>query len=187
MGLGDGIGAVVGGQSPSPDVSGGCGREPATRLQGHACRLTASAFPPNGSATPAPGSRGRGPKGISFPGRYQECIDNVVEVIRAIAAFEPVHINVPNIDYEDIVRARLAYRKLPMRRIRFHHIRTNECWTRDHGPAFVLRTRRGRTDAAIVDWGYNAWGGKYPPFDADDAVPSAVGASWACRYFIPAS
>ena len=25
------------------------------------------------------------PEGISFPGRYQECIDNVVEVIRAIA------------------------------------------------------------------------------------------------------
>ena len=29
--------------------------------------------------------------------------------------------------------------------VRFHHIRTNECWCRDHGPAFVLRTRRGRT------------------------------------------
>ena len=71
------------------------------------------------------------PEGISFPGRYQECIDNVVEVIRAIAGFEPVHLNVPNIDYELIVRARLAYRKTPMRRIRFHYIRTNECWTRD--------------------------------------------------------
>ena len=79
------------------------------------------------------------PEGISFPGRYQECIDNIVEVIRAIVAFEPVHLNVPNIDYEEIVRARLAVRKVFTRRIRFHHIRTNECWTRDHGPAFVLR------------------------------------------------
>ena len=26
----------------------------------------------------------------------------------------------------------------------------------------------------MVDWGYNAWGGKYPPFDADDAVPTRV-------------
>jgi agmatine deiminase len=27
---------------------------------------------------------------------------------------------------------------------------------------------------AIVDWGFNAWGGKYPPYDADDAVPTRV-------------
>ncbi|MBA3270107.1 MAG: agmatine deiminase family protein [Acidobacteria bacterium] len=125
------------------------------------------------------------PEGISFPGRYQDAIDNIVEVIRTIAQFEAVYLNVPNIDYEDIVRARLAYRKVPTRRIRFHHIRTNECWTRDHGPAFVLRTRRGKTEAAIVDWGYNAWGGKYPPFDADDAVPTRAAQALALPVFYP--
>src|SRR5688572_12417702 len=125
------------------------------------------------------------PEGISFPGRYQESIDNIVDVIRAITQFEPVHINVPNIDYELIVRARLAFRKVPARRIRFHHIRTNECWTRDHGPAFVLRARRGKTDAAIVDWGYNAWGGKYPPYDADDAVPTKIARELGLPVFYP--
>jgi len=125
------------------------------------------------------------PEGISFPGRYQECIDNIVEVIRAITQFEPVNLNVPNIDYEDIVRARLMYRKMPMRRVRFHHIRTNECWTRDHGPAFVVRKRRGRSEGAIVDWGYNAWGGKYPPYDADDAVPTRVAETLKLSVFYP--
>jgi agmatine deiminase len=125
------------------------------------------------------------PEGISFPGRYQECIDNIVEVIRVISQFEPVHLNVPNIDYEEIVRARLAYRNVPMRRVRFHHIRTNECWTRDHGPAFVVRTRRGKTESAIVDWGYNAWGGKYPPYDADDAVPTRVAEALGLPLFYP--
>jgi agmatine deiminase len=125
------------------------------------------------------------PEGISFPGRYQECIDNIVEVIRVIAEFEPVRLNVANVDYEEIVRARLAYRKVSMRRIKFHHIRTNECWTRDHGPAFVLRSRRGRTDAAVVDWGYNAWGGKYPPYDADDAVPTRVAEALKLPVFYP--
>jgi agmatine deiminase len=125
------------------------------------------------------------PEGISFPGRYQECIDNIVEVIRVITAFEPVHLNVPNVDYEEIVRARLAYRKVPTRRVRFHHIRTNECWTRDHGPAFVVRTRRGKTEAAIVDWGYNAWGGKYPPYDADDALPTRVAETLKLPVFYP--
>ena len=125
------------------------------------------------------------PEGISFPGRYQEAIDNIVEVIRAIVQFEPVHLNVPNIDYELIVRARLAVRKVPTRRIHVHHIRTNECWTRDHGPAFVVRTRRGNTEAAIVDWGYNAWGGKYPPYDADDAVPTRVAEELGLPVFYP--
>jgi agmatine deiminase len=27
----------------------------------------------------------------------------------------------------------------------------------------------------IVDWGYNAWGGKYPPFDLDDNIPTLIG------------
>jgi agmatine deiminase len=125
------------------------------------------------------------PEGISFPGRYQECVDNVVEVIRAISHCEPVHLNVPNIDYEEIVRARLAVRTVATRRIRFHHLRTNECWTRDHGPAFVVRHRRGRRSLAIVDWGYNAWGGKYPPFDADDAVPTRIGEALGLRVFHP--
>jgi agmatine deiminase len=146
----------------------------------------------HGFSFPAEWERHRGtwiswprPEGISFPDRYQECIDNVVEVIRAISEFEAVHLNVPNRDYEEIVRARLAYRKLSPRRIRFHHIRTNECWTRDHGPAFVLRTRRGTTQAAIVDWGYNAWGGKYPPYDDDDAVPSRIAEALGLPVFSP--
>jgi agmatine deiminase len=125
------------------------------------------------------------PEGISFPDRYQECIDNIVEVIRTIAHYETVHINVPNSDYEEIVRSRLHYRRLFSRRVRFHHIRTNECWTRDHGPAFVVRRRRGAAQMAIVDWGYNAWGGKYPPYDADDAVPTRVGEELGLPVFHP--
>jgi agmatine deiminase len=125
------------------------------------------------------------PEGISFPGRYQECIDNIVEVIRTITRFETVHLNVPNVDYEEIVRARLHVRRLFSRRVRVHHIPTNECWTRDHGPAFVIRERRGRREAAIVDWRYNAWGGKYPPFDKDDEVPTHIGAMLGLPVFYP--
>jgi agmatine deiminase len=161
-------------------------------MAGHRARQLAGTPAEHGFSFPAEWHRHSGtwiswprPEGISFPDRYQECIDNVVEVIRAISRFEVVHLNVPNRDYEEIVRARLAYRKLNPRRLRFHHIRSNECWTRDHGPAFVLRQRRGRTQAAIVDWGYNAWGGKYPPFDADDAVPTRIGAELGLPVFSP--
>jgi agmatine deiminase len=125
------------------------------------------------------------PEGISFPDRYHLAIRDVVRIARTIARFEYVHLNIPNGNYRRIVRRTLAAAGVPLRRIRFYEIPTNECWTRDHGPAFVLRKRRGGTQAAIVDWGYNAWGSKYPPFDADDAVPARVAKELGLRVFAP--
>ena len=37
----------------------------------------------------------------------------------------------------------------------------------------------------IVDWGYNAWGGKYPPFDLDDVIPTRIGAELKLSVFNP--
>ncbi|MEQ1729896.1 MAG: agmatine deiminase family protein, partial [Vicinamibacterales bacterium] len=121
------------------------------------------------------------PEGISFPGFYHRSIRDVVRVVKAITEFEPVHLNVPNENYVRIVRDTLREGGVPLARVVLHQIRTNECWTRDHGPAFVQRTRRGTTETAIVDWGFNAWGGKYPPWDADDEVPTKV----ACELSLP--
>jgi agmatine deiminase len=42
-------------------------------------------------------------------------------------------------------------------------------------PAYAGRSpTRAERELAIVDWAYNAWGGKYPPYDLDDAVPELV-------------
>lgn len=125
------------------------------------------------------------PEGISFPDRYHQCIEDVIGVIAAITRFEPVYLNIANGNYRRIVGGMLRARKIPMRRLVFHEIATNECWTRDHGPAFVVRTRRGRTEGAVVDWSYNAWGGKYPPFDADDEVPTRVAEALGLPVFEP--
>jgi agmatine deiminase len=142
-------------------------------------------FPPEWSRHSATWISWPRPEGISFPGRYHECIENVARVIASIARYEPVHLNVPNDNYQRLVGDFLRARRVPRGRIRFHQIPTNECWTRDHGPAFVVRRHRGRTQGAIVDWGYNAWGGKYPPFDADDAVPTRVGEQLGLPVFSP--
>ncbi len=123
------------------------------------------------------------PEGISFPGFYHRSIADVARVVDAISTFEPVSINVPNANYERIVRAQLRAAGTRLSKVRFLHIPTNECWARDHGPAFVQRTRRGVVETAIVDWGFNAWGGKYPPWDADDAVPTRVGAALGLPVF----
>jgi agmatine deiminase len=62
-----------------------------------------------------------------------------------------------------------------------HRIPTDEPWCRDHGPTFVVRD----AELAVVDWRYNAWGGKYPPYDHDDAVPARVAALLGVRAFHP--
>lgn len=131
------------------------------------------------------------PEGISFPGKYHTVPPSLAAIIREIAPRETVCINVPNENYERLVREQLIAGGVPKRffgpqtplegrpsrrsRIQFFYIKTNESWCRDHGPAFVVRRGRGGArEKAIVDWGFNAWGGKYPPFDADDAVPTRV-------------
>ena len=67
----------------------------------------------------------------------------------------------------------------------FHHNPTNDAWCRDHGPCFIQRTDGGRREEAIVDWGYNAWGGKYPPFEADDVIPSRVAEEFGIPVYHP--
>lgn len=115
------------------------------------------------------------PEGISFPGRWHTVPANLAAIVRAIVARERVCINVPNANWERLVREQLRAFDVPLARVKCFHVPTNECWCRDHGPAFVVkRGRGGRRKLAIVDWGYNAWGGKYPPFDADDAVPTRL-------------
>jgi agmatine deiminase len=126
------------------------------------------------------------PEGVSFPDKYHAVPPVLARIVRAIAARERVHVNVPNGNYERIVGQQLRAHGCPTRNVVFHRIATNECWCRDHGPAFVVRPGRGRGPrAAIVDWGFNAWGGKYPPWDADDKVPTAVAVELGLPVFDP--
>ncbi len=113
------------------------------------------------------------PDGISFPGGgYQKAVPALVKMVGALAESEPVCINVRDEDQEAEVRRHL--RALPggIAHVRFYHVPTNEPWCRDHGPIFL--TRAEAPSLAVVDFDYNAWGWKYPPFDLDDAVPTRI-------------
>ena len=37
----------------------------------------------------------------------------------------------------------------------------------------------------IVNWGYNAWGGKYPPYDRDDLIPIEIAHYRSLEYVTP--
>jgi agmatine deiminase len=107
------------------------------------------------------------------------------EMVRQLAPHEEVHINVSGPDMATDVLSLLRPFDLPTGRIVLHENPTNDAWCRDHGPCFIQRTAHGRREEAIVDWGYNAWGGKYPPFDLDDVIPTRIGAAYEIPVFHP--
>ena len=115
------------------------------------------------------------PEGISFPGKYETVPPVYGALIRELVQVEEVNINVWNRDMEEWVRGLLQKEKVSFERVHFHHFPAYEPWCRDHGPIFLVNDRTGAARRrAVVDWGYNAWGGKYPPYDLDDAVPQHV-------------
>jgi agmatine deiminase len=114
------------------------------------------------------------PDGISFPNKYENVPPVYAELIRHLVAVEEVHVNVWDADMEFWVRELLTNLRTPLDRVSFHHFPAYEPWCRDHGPVFLVREQNQRREHAIVDWRYNAWGGKYPPFDRDDEVPQHV-------------
>jgi agmatine deiminase len=102
-------------------------------------------------------------------------------MVEALIESEQVCINVSNGAHE--AEARSVLRGLPMEQITFYRLPTNEPWCRDHGPIFLTRKRDPKL--VVVDWDYNAWGNKYPPFDLDEVVPTRIAEILKLPVFCP--
>ena len=115
-------------------------------------------------------------KEASWPGKLQDVYIPYCQFIKAVSAGEQVCINVRDKAMERLASEQLDRVGADLTSISFYHHPTDDAWCRDHGPAFLVN--KGASDAprrVIVDWGYNAWGGKYPPFEQDDRIPTLVG------------
>src|SRR5438270_13939447 len=63
------------------------------------------------------------PEGISFPGKYHTIPENLSRIICEIQSREQVHINVPNENWERIVREQLKQHGCPTKNVFFHFIK----------------------------------------------------------------
>lgn len=108
----------------------------------------------------------------SWPGRFDRVPPVYARFVATLSRYEPVHVNVADAAMEAAARAFLEP-YAPLGAIRFHHIPTNDAWCRDHGAILLVnRTpETGEPPRLATDWRYNAWGGKYPPYDLDNDVP----------------
>jgi agmatine deiminase len=115
-------------------------------------------------------------KEASWPGKLDMIQPVYARMVTALAQSEPVHINVNDAAMEMQVRGLLAEAGASGS-IHLHHFPTNDAWCRDHGAIFVVRDDEPRL--AATDWGYNAWGDKYPPYDLDNRIPHMMAESLA--------
>jgi agmatine deiminase len=115
----------------------------------------------------------------TWPGKFDPIPAVWRELITTLAEFERVHVLAGGA----AVWAQAQQLVGGTPGVVLHDIPTNDVWARDHGPMFLAG--RPGLPPALVDWDYNAWGGKYPPFDNDNAVPREVAEITGCRSFAP--
>ncbi|MFI5124837.1 MAG: agmatine/peptidylarginine deiminase [Chitinophagales bacterium] len=119
-------------------------------------------------------------KEASWPGKINSIYPAYCAFIKAVSEKEFVHINVSDKEMEIFASDKLKTLSVDLNRVRFFIHPTNDAWCRDHGPAFLINPSAVQPKI-IVDWNYNAWGNKYPPFNLDDQIPTLI----AAEYNIP--
>jgi agmatine deiminase len=116
----------------------------------------------------------------TWPGNFRPIPSKFSEIAAHISLREKVRINVAA-GRQKRARSLLEKAGADMANIEWFNHPTNDAWCRDHGPIFVRNDRTG--EVALTDWQYNAWGGKYPPFDEDNRIPRRIGRALGLRRF----
>ncbi len=119
-------------------------------------------------------------KRATWPGYFRPIPEKFAEIVAAISRFEDVRINCAT-PRQARAKRLCAQAGAAMERVTFFNHPTNDAWCRDHGPIFVRNDRTA--EVAVTDWKYNSWGGKYPPFDLDNAIPARVARALGLRRF----
>lgn len=122
-------------------------------------------------------------KEASWPGKLHTIYKPYCEFIKVVAEGEKVRININDEATKAFAIAELEKVGADLSQIEFYLHPTNDAWCRDHGPAFLLND--ADTQKAVVDWGYNAWGDKYPPYDLDDVVPTKIAEHFGLPLYNP--
>lgn len=122
-------------------------------------------------------------KEASWPGKIETIYPAYSCFVNLLTQCEKVNINVSDEGMKRSAQEHLSRAGTDLSKVQFHLHPTNDAWCRDHGPAFLVNDKEKKR--AIVDWDYNAWGGKYPPHDLDDVIPTKVGKVLNLPVFYP--
>lgn len=116
-------------------------------------------------------------KEASWPGKINAIYPEYCQFIKEVSHSEKVNINVADETMQQFAIKQLEKQHADLSKINFYLHPTNDAWCRDHGPAFLINPN-ATVKKIIVDWNYNAWGNKYPPYDLDDVIPTKIAAAY---------
>lgn len=109
----------------------------------------------------------------TWPEHLEEVEAVMAKAVRFLLEGEHVDVNVLDAGHAEHVRTLVGDTgRLPFS-VRYHEIPTNDAWCRDHGAIFLTR-RDGKPGRLATAWRYNAWGGKYPPYDLDQRAAARM-------------
>ncbi len=122
-------------------------------------------------------------KEASWPGKIDTIFPIYAKFIGLVAEGQKVRINITDEVMNAFAEKHLLAVNGNLNNVEFYLFPTNDAWCRDHGPSFVVNYEQKKK--AIVDWGYNAWGDKYPPYDLDDVIPTKIAKQFDLDVFHP--
>lgn len=123
-------------------------------------------------------------KEASWPGKIHTIFPRYAEFIKYLSFSERVCINVRDEAMKQFALEQITAAGADLSKVSFYFHPTNDAWCRDHGPAFLINPA-AEQKKVVVDWNYNAWGGKYPPFDLDDVIPTLIAEKLGLPVYYP--
>ena len=105
-----------------------------------------------------------------WPEAQDAALNSFAKLASAISQFITVRINCEKAGMPD-ARARIEAAGGVEKNISFNICETDDVWCRDSGAVFALSC-----DNALLalDFKYNSWGGKFPPWELDDALAAKM-------------
>jgi len=101
----------------------------------------------------------------------QMCMEYLwLAMAAALHQHETVHVTVPDDRRFEHLEGQVAYYGFDRDKFDLHIIPTNDIWSRDNGPIFLVN---GDGELAITSWNFNGWGGRYP-YEKDRQTAKSV-------------
>jgi agmatine deiminase len=120
---------------------------------------------------------------VTFPKRLSKVRAQYLRIIELLSEGEEVHLAVKDRKTEEGIRKSLTDRGVRRSHVHFHIWDYADVWFRDYGPTFVVNRQRDET--AVVQWQFNAWGGKYESLLKDGGAPYFISERLGLPLFRP--
>jgi agmatine deiminase len=120
---------------------------------------------------------------VTFPKRLSKVRSQYLRIIELLTDGEDVYLAVKDRKTQEGIRKSLTERGVRLGRVHFHVWDYADVWFRDYGPTFVVNRQRDET--AVVQWQFNAWGGKYASLLKDGGIPYFISERLGLQLFPP--